>query len=140
MTTTRNLLALALAAAVAAATPVIAQAQKATTAAVTQGSPSKLVLDNSTRVLAALEKRRAEFTAERSGELMLFANDAVMPFEMGRFRRDFFYTQSAGGGNFGSACVTIERLDLTEAERQEADKVPPCGPPYQRPKRLFRSG
>ncbi|MDQ8758258.1 DUF2235 domain-containing protein [Sphingosinicella sp. LHD-64] len=80
---------------------------------------------------------RAEFTAERSGELMLFANDAVMPFEMGRFRRDFFYTQSAGG-NFGSACVTIERLDLTDAERQEADKVTPCGPPYQRPKRLFR--
>lgn len=77
---------------------------------------------------------RAEFTAVRSGELMLFANDAVMPFEVGRFRRDYFYTQSAGGGNFGSACVTIERLDLTDAERQEADKVPPCGPPYHAPK------
>lgn len=83
---------------------------------------------------------RAEFTAGRSGELMLFANDAVMPFEIGRFRRDYFYTQSDGGGNFGRACVTIERLDLTDVERQEADKVPPCGPPYQPPKRLFRPG
>jgi uncharacterized protein (DUF2235 family) len=81
---------------------------------------------------------RAEFTAVRSGELMLFANDAVMPFEVGRFGRDYFYTQSAGGGNFGSACVTIERLDLTDAERQEADKIPACGPPYRPPKRSPR--
>ena len=34
-------------------------------AATTQGAPSQLVLDNSTRVLRTLEARRAEFTADR---------------------------------------------------------------------------
>lgn len=78
---------------------------------------------------------RGEFTAARSGELLLFANDAVMPFELGRFRRDYFYTQSAGGGNLGRACVIIERIDLADDERLEADKVPPCTTTLSVPKR-----
>lgn len=58
-----SLLLIASAAAFAAPTAVLAQAQAATQAPA--GSPSKLVLDNSTRVLNTLESRRAEFTADR---------------------------------------------------------------------------
>lgn len=63
-----------LAAALLAATPLAVQAQSATAAAAsTQGVPSRLVLDNSTRVLSALESRRAEFTRDRS-KLTTFVN------------------------------------------------------------------
>ena len=60
------LLTALLAAAPAALVPQDAFAQKANTPASMQGSPSKLVLDNSTRLLSTLESRRAEFTANRS--------------------------------------------------------------------------
>ena len=79
---------------------------------------------------------RAEFTAPRAGELMLFANDAVMPVAVGDFDYDYFYTRQGRSGNLGTACVMIERLDLTEDERREADKVEPCGEPRRPPKRL----
>jgi phospholipid transport system substrate-binding protein len=59
---TNKLLSAALAAALAAAAPAIALAQAAPAAAAAQqGSASKVVLDNSTRILATLEQRRAEF-------------------------------------------------------------------------------
>lgn len=74
---TRSLLSLAIAAAFALAAPVQAQAlKKPAPAAAAQsmvGSPSKLVLDNSTRVLSTLEKRRAEFTKNR-GALRAFVS------------------------------------------------------------------
>jgi phospholipid transport system substrate-binding protein len=66
----QTLLAIALAAAVPlAVAPILARAQaaaapaKVSAAATTQGTPSQLVLANSTRVVATLEKRRAEFKA-----------------------------------------------------------------------------
>ncbi len=59
---THKLLSAALAAVLAAAAPAIALAQAAPAAAATQqGSASKVVLDNSTRILTTLEQRRAEF-------------------------------------------------------------------------------
>ncbi|WP_460712989.1 MlaC/ttg2D family ABC transporter substrate-binding protein [Lysobacter terrae] len=63
-----KLLPLALAAALVAATPAIAFAQgTAQAAAATRaGTPSKMVLDNSTRILTTLESRRAEFTKDRA--------------------------------------------------------------------------
>lgn len=63
-----SLIPLVLASALLATAPVAAHAQaKAGTAATTtQESPSKLVLDNSQRLLSTLESRRAEFTADRS--------------------------------------------------------------------------
>ena len=65
-------LVLALALAAAAPSAVQAQAGAAPAAATMQGeSPSKLVLDNSQRVLSTLESRRAEFTADR-GKLQAF--------------------------------------------------------------------
>src|SRR5690606_11456646 len=58
--------------AAAAPSAVQAQAGAAPAAATMQGeSPSKLVLDNSQRVLSTLESRRAEFTADR-GKLQAF--------------------------------------------------------------------
>ena len=56
---------LALAAAFAVAVPAVASAQ-ATAQAATAATPSKLVLDNSTRILTTLETRRAEFTKDRA--------------------------------------------------------------------------
>ena len=57
------------AAALAVALPVVAHAQAAPAAKpaapATQGAPSQLVLANSTRIVSTLEKRRAEFQADR---------------------------------------------------------------------------
>ncbi|MEO6366122.1 MAG: ABC transporter substrate-binding protein [Luteimonas sp.] len=65
----RTTLSLLVAATFLIATPMFASAQaakkSATSAAITQGTPSQLVLANSTRVLATLERRRAEFTRNR---------------------------------------------------------------------------
>ena len=72
--TSRSLFPLLIASALLAAAPMAASAQaKAAPAAsaTTQGSPSKLVLDNSQRILTTLESRRAEFTADR-GKLQAF--------------------------------------------------------------------
>ena len=63
----KRLISLAIAAALVAAAPVVlaqGKAQAATTAQA--GSPSKLVLDNSTRILTTLETRRPEFTKNRA--------------------------------------------------------------------------
>ena len=65
---TRSLLSLAIAASlVLASAPLVAQSRASTaTAQAMTGSPSKLVLDNSSRVLTTLESRRAEFTRDRA--------------------------------------------------------------------------
>lgn len=74
---TRLILPLAIAASFAVALPLQAQAAKkpapAAAAQSMTGSPSKLVLDNTTRVLTTLEKRRAEFTKNRAA-LNAFVN------------------------------------------------------------------
>jgi len=62
----KKLLSLALAAAFVAATPaVLAQGTAQAAVATKAGTPSKMVLDNSTRILATLESRRGEFTKNR---------------------------------------------------------------------------
>ncbi len=67
MTYNKTRLSLALAAAFVAATPLAsAQAAAQAAAATRAGTPSKMVLDNSTRILATLESRRAEFTRNRA--------------------------------------------------------------------------
>ncbi len=63
----KSLLSLFIASALLAGAPILASAQAAkSSAASAQVSPSKLVLDNSTRVLSTLEARRAEFRKDRS--------------------------------------------------------------------------
>ena len=61
-------ISLVIASALLAATPVLAQQAAPNQAAQTRqaGSPSKLVLDNCTRILSTLESRRAEFTRDRA--------------------------------------------------------------------------
>jgi uncharacterized protein (DUF2235 family) len=59
---------------------------------------------------------RAEFVAPRTGELFLFANDAMLPLA-GTYDHRYFYEASGSdkhqpGGNRGSACVTVERVDI----------------------------
>ena len=68
---------------------------------------------------------RAEFKAQRAGELFLFVNDAMLPFTGSRWGEHdyrYFYQFSGGSnamerGNRGSACVTIES---TEARHRAA--------------------
>lgn len=68
----RPLIRLLLASALLAAAPFATTAQAQTAAAATQAeTPSKLVLENSQRILSTLESRRAEFTADR-GKLEAF--------------------------------------------------------------------
>jgi len=63
----RLTLPLVLASALLAGAPAAVFAQSAANAApVTQGTPSQLVLENSQRILATLEKRRPEFTKNRA--------------------------------------------------------------------------
>ncbi|MFZ5656336.1 MAG: MlaC/ttg2D family ABC transporter substrate-binding protein [Pseudomonadota bacterium] len=64
----RTTLFLVLSAAAALAAPVVTVAAKAPTAAAQPalGQPGRLVLDNSTRILATLDTRRAEFTKNRA--------------------------------------------------------------------------
>ncbi len=71
-----RLISLMVATALMAAIPALAIAGGATPAAAaanTATAPSKLVLDNSTRVLTTLEARRAQFTADR-GALQKFVS------------------------------------------------------------------
>ena len=59
---------------------------------------------------------RAEFKAQKDGELFLFVNDAMLPFTGSRWGQHdyrYFYQFSGGSndgkrGNRGSACVTVE--------------------------------
>jgi len=74
---------------------------------------------------------RAEFTAERSGELFLFANDAMIPLSprvWGKYGYRYFYEASGRGpveqrGNHGNACVTVERVSVSPLPVG----VPPAG-------------
>ena len=101
---TRNLLALALAMGLAAvATPGVGAAQQQSAAATMQGSPSKLVLDNSTRILTTLESRRAEFTADR-GKLRQFINSEFNTM----FDRDYAARQVLGRHGRGASDADVK--------------------------------
>lgn len=90
----RSTLSLLLGAALLAPAVMLVPAAPAL-AATTQGAPSQLVLDNSTRVLRTLEARRAEFAADRnaldkfiSGEFnKMFDRDYAARLVLGRHAR-----------------------------------------------------
>lgn len=54
---------------------------------------------------------RGEFDAPRNGELMLFANEAVLPFRKAKTYDVGFFYRDRRFGNRGQACVTIRRAD-----------------------------
>jgi phospholipid transport system substrate-binding protein len=108
MTSFKSTLSTALLAAMFVAAPAAlvshdAHAQKATAAATTQGSPSKLVLDNSTRVLATLESRRAEFTKNRA-KLRQFINGEFSTM----FDRDYAARQVLGRHARGASDADVK--------------------------------
>jgi phospholipid transport system substrate-binding protein len=76
----RTALALVLTAAFAAAVPAAMATAAQPAATQPLGTPSKLVLDNSSRVLATLESRRAEFSKNRT---------ALKQFVSGEFNQMF---------------------------------------------------
>lgn len=86
-----------------------APAQTKTTASVS--SPSKLVLDNSTRVLATLEDRRAEFTTDRA---------ALAKFVSGEFDQMFDRNYAArlvlGRHGRGASDADVKRFADAMAE------------------------
>lgn len=95
--------------------PGMALAQAPTASAASQASPSQLVLDNSTRVLATLEKRRAEFTANRSA-LRQFINSEFNSM----FDRDYAARQVLGrhGRDASDADVKLFADALAESLMQ----------------------
>ncbi|HET6434314.1 MAG TPA: ABC transporter substrate-binding protein [Xanthomonadaceae bacterium] len=93
----------ALSAALLAGAPLAASAQAAPAAAATQASPSKMVLDNSQRILTTLEQRRAEFTKNRA---------ALEAFVSGEFNamfdRDYAARQVLGRHGRGASDADVK--------------------------------
>lgn len=78
----RNLISLVIASALLAAAPAVVFAQSAQPAATAPaGSPSQMVLSNSTRILSTLEARRAEFTKNRAALSKFIATEFNQMFD-----------------------------------------------------------
>jgi len=89
----RTLLSFVIASAIVAGTGLAATppANATATAPAVQGSPSQLVLDNSQRVLSTLEKRRAEFTKDRTALRQFVSSEFSRMFD-----RDYAARQVLG--------------------------------------------
>jgi phospholipid transport system substrate-binding protein len=97
-------LALGAAAVLAAGVPAIATAQQsASSAASTQATPSQLVLANSQRVLATIEKRRPEFAKNRAA-----LRDFVDSEFNSMFDRDYAARQVLGRHGRGASDADIK--------------------------------
>ena len=102
----RHALALALAATLLAAAPVLSFAQAQTppaAAANMQGSPSELVLENTRRVLETLESRRAEFTRDRAALQRFVSGEFDSMFD-----RDYAARQVLGRHGRGASDADIK--------------------------------
>jgi len=94
---------LVLASVLLAVAPAAMPARAAAPATAAQASPSKLVLDNSTRILSTLEERRAEFTADR-GKLEQFVSGEFNSM----FDRDYAARQVLGRHGRGASDADIK--------------------------------
>ena len=99
----RTLISFAFAAALATGVLVTAPAVAQNTAAAAQISPSKMVLDNSQRVLTTLENRRAEFTRNRSALRQFVASEFSQMFD-----RDYAARQVLGRHARGAADADVK--------------------------------
>jgi phospholipid transport system substrate-binding protein len=88
---TRHFLSFAIAAVLATGALVAAPVQAQAAAAATASSPSQMVLDNSQRVLATLEKRRPEFTRNRAALRQFVSSEFSRMFD-----RDYAARQVLG--------------------------------------------
>jgi len=98
-----KLLSVALAAAFVAAAPAVTFAQAQAAAATKAGTPSKMVLDNSTRILSTLETRRAEFTKNRAALEQFVASEFNTMFD-----RDYAARQVLGRHGRGAADADVK--------------------------------
>ncbi|HVI25415.1 MAG TPA: ABC transporter substrate-binding protein [Xanthomonadaceae bacterium] len=93
----------ALLAALLAGAPLATSAQATPAATAAQASPSKMVLDNSQRILTTLEQRRAEFTKNRA---------ALEAFVSGEFNamfdRDYAARQVLGRHGRGASDADVK--------------------------------
>lgn len=97
-------IALVIASALAAATPALLHAQpQAAASATAQATPSQMVLENSRRVLATIEKRRAEFTRNR-GALRNFIDSEFNTM----FDRDYAARQVLGRHGRGASDADVK--------------------------------
>lgn len=97
-------IALVIASALIAATPALLHAQpQAAASATAQATPSQMVLDNSRRVLATIEKRRAEFTRNR-GALRNFIDSEFNTM----FDRDYAARQVLGRHGRGASDADVK--------------------------------
>jgi phospholipid transport system substrate-binding protein len=99
----RLILALALSAALPILALPAAAAQSAAPAAATQASPSQLVLGNSQRILATLEKRRPEFTKNRAALEQFVSSEFNTMFD-----RDYAARQVLGRHGRGAADADVK--------------------------------
>ena len=98
----RTFLSLVVASALLAAAPAVF-AQSTASATTASASPSQLVLDNSQRVLATLEKRRAEFTKNRAVLRHFVSSEFTSMFD-----RDYAARQVLGRHGRGAADADVK--------------------------------
>jgi phospholipid transport system substrate-binding protein len=99
----RSFLSLVIASALLAAAPAAVFAQGAATATAAAASPSQMVLDNSQRVLTTLEKRRGEFTKNRSALRNFVSSEFNSMFD-----RDYAARQVLGRHGRGAADADVK--------------------------------
>jgi phospholipid transport system substrate-binding protein len=99
----RSFLSLVIASALLAAAPAAVFAQSAATATAAAASPSQMVLDNSQRVLTTLEKRRGEFTKNRSALRNFVSSEFNSMFD-----RDYAARQVLGRHGRGAADADVK--------------------------------
>jgi phospholipid transport system substrate-binding protein len=99
----RSFLSLVIASALLAAAPAAVVAQGAATATAAAASPSQMVLDNSQRVLTTLEKRRGEFTKNRSALRNFVSSEFNSMFD-----RDYAARQVLGRHGRGAADADVK--------------------------------
>jgi phospholipid transport system substrate-binding protein len=99
----RSFLSLVITSALLAAAPAAVFAQSATAATAAAASPSKMVLDNSQRVLTTLEQRRAEFSRNRSALRTFVSGEFSKMFD-----RDYAARQVLGRHGRGAADADVK--------------------------------
>lgn len=107
----RTFLAIVIASALLTIVPATVLAQAAPASAARAGSPSQLVLTNSTRILSTLESRRAEFTRDR---------EALRRFVSGEFNnmfdRDYAARLVLGVHGRGAADADVQKFAIALSE------------------------
>ena len=98
-----SFLSLVITSALLATAPAAVFAQSATAATAAAASPSKMVLDNSQRVLTTLEQRRSEFSKNRSALRTFVSGEFSKMFD-----RDYAARQVLGRHGRGAADADVK--------------------------------